>query len=181
MDRQFRVAVVGATGLVGETMVSVLEERNFPVATLYALASERSLGRSVSCGLRAGAGLGKFDFAQCDFALFSASAAVSREHAPRAVARRLPGHRQHLGFRYREEVPLVVPEVNPQALDRVGTSGIIANPNCSTIQLMVALNRCTMPPKSSASTWRPAGRLRRRTRGTRGLARQSIAALSGKG
>ena len=98
MDRKFRVAVVGATGLVGETMISVLEERDFPVAQLYALASERSLGRSVSFRGRSYPvrELKTFDFAQCDFALFSAGAAVSREHVPRARRRRLPRHRQHL-------------------------------------------------------------------------------------
>jgi aspartate-semialdehyde dehydrogenase len=184
MDRQFRVAVVGATGLVGETMVSVLEERNFPVATLYALASERSLGRSVSFRGRnvPVQELSKFDFAQCDFALFSAGAAVSREHAPRAVAAGCLVIDNTSEFRYREEVPLVVPEVNPQALDRVGTSGIIANPNCSTIQLLVALKplhdaaeieRIDVVTYQSVSG---AGR-----EALEELARQSIAALSGKG
>ena len=88
LNEGFRVAVVGATGLVGETMISVLEEREFPVAQLYALASERSAGRGASFR---GRGipvreLKGFDFSQCDFALFSAGAAVSREYAPQAVA-----------------------------------------------------------------------------------------------
>ncbi len=88
MDRQFRVAVVGATGLVGETIITVLEERGFPVSQLHALASNRSLGRSVSFrGRRYPVQeLADFDFAHCDFALFSAGTQVSREYAPRAVA-----------------------------------------------------------------------------------------------
>src|SRR6202790_3837562 len=88
MSKGFRVAVVGATGLVGETMISVLEERAFPVAQLHALASERSLGRSVMFRGRSHLvrELASFDFTGCDFALFSAGAAVSREHAPRAAA-----------------------------------------------------------------------------------------------
>src|ERR1700675_2324632 len=88
MDRQFRVAVVGATGLVGETIITVLEERGFPVSQLHALASNRSLGRSVSFrGRRYPVQeLADFDFAHCDFALFSAGAQVSREYVPRAVA-----------------------------------------------------------------------------------------------
>jgi aspartate-semialdehyde dehydrogenase len=184
MDRQFRVAVVGATGLVGETMVSVLEERNFPVATLYALASERSLGRSVSFRGRnvPVQELGKFDFAQCDLALFSAGAAVSREHAPRAVAAGCLVIDNTSEFRYREDVPLVVPEVNPQALDRVGTSGIIANPNCSTIQLMVALkplHDAAEIERIDVATYQSVSGAGREA--LEELARQSIAALSGKG
>jgi aspartate-semialdehyde dehydrogenase len=98
MDRQFRVAVVGATGLVGEAMITVLEERGFPVSQLHALASNRSVGRSVSFRGRSYPvqELADFDFAHCDFALFSAGAQVSREYAPRAVAGRLHRHRQHL-------------------------------------------------------------------------------------
>jgi len=173
MDRKFRVAVVGATGLVGETMISVLEERDFPVAQLYALASERSLGRSVSFRGRSYPvrELKTFDFAQCDFALFSAGAAVSREHVPRALAAGCLVIDNTSEFRYREDVPLVVPEVNPQALAGIGTSGIIANPNCSTIQLVVGSSRSTTPPASSASTSRPTspspGPAGRRSRNSR--------------
>jgi len=184
MERQYRIAVIGATGLVGETMVSVLEERGFPVAELHALASERSLGRSVSFRGRSIAvrELRGFDFAGCDFAFFSAGAAVSREHAPRALAAGALVIDNTSEFRYREEVPLVVPEVNPQALASVGSSGIIANPNCSTIQLMVALKplydaagieRIDVATYQSVSG---AGRT-----ALEELARQSIAALSGRG
>ena len=184
MDKQFRVAVIGATGLVGETMVSVLEERDFPVAELFPLASERSVGRSVSFR---GRGLPvrqlkDFDFARCDLALFSAGAAASREFVPRAVAAGCLVIDNTSEFRLREDVPLVVPEVNPEALEAVGKSGIVANPNCSTIQLVVALKplydaagieRIDVATYQSASG---AGR-----EALEELARQSIAALSGKG
>src|SRR5215475_741756 len=135
MDRGFTVAVVGATGLVGEMMIRVLEERDFPVSQLFALASDRSLGRSVSYRGRdyPVLDLAGFDFSGCDFALFSAGAAVSREHAPRAAAAGCIVIDNTSEFRYRDDVPLVVPEVNLAVLDGFGRSGIIANPNCSTI------------------------------------------------
>jgi aspartate-semialdehyde dehydrogenase len=184
MDRQFTVAVVGATGLVGEAMVNVLEERDFPVGQLHALASERSVGRGVSFRGRnyPVQELQGFDFAHCDFALFSAGAAVSREHVPRALAAGCLVIDNTAEFRYREDVPLVVPEVNPQALEAIGTSGLIANPNCSTIQLVVALKplydaagieRIDVATYQSVSG---AGR-----EALEELVRQSIAALSGKG
>jgi aspartate-semialdehyde dehydrogenase len=184
MAKEFRVAVIGATGLVGETMISVLEERGFPVSQLYALASERSVGHALSFRDRhvPVRELKSFDFAQCDFALFSAGAAISREYAPRAVAAGCLVIDNTSEFRYREDVPLVVPEVNPEALAPVGTSGIIANPNCSTIQLVVALKplhdaagleRIDVATYQSVSG---AGRA-----ALEELARQSIAALSGKG
>ena len=184
MDRQFTVAVVGATGLVGEAMVNVLEERDFPVGQLHALASERSVGRRVSFRGRNYPiqELQGFDFAHCDFALFSAGAAVSREHVPRALAAGCLVIDNTSEFRYREDVPLVVPEVNPQALEGIGTSGLIANPNCSTIQLVVALKplydaagieRIDVATYQSVSG---AGR-----EALEELVRQSIAALSGKG
>jgi aspartate-semialdehyde dehydrogenase len=184
MDRQFTVAVVGATGLVGEAMVNVLEERDFPVGQLHALASERSVGRRVSFRGRnyPVQELQGFDFAHCDFALFSAGAPVSREHVPRALAAGCLVIDNTSEFRYREDVPLVVPEVNPQALEAIGTSGLIANPNCSTIQLVVALKplydaagieRIDVATYQSVSG---AGR-----EALEELVRQSIAALSGKG
>ena len=184
MDRQFAVAVVGATGLVGETMINVLEERSFPVGQLFPLASNRSLGHSVSFRGRSYpvSELEGFDFAQCDLALFSAGAAVSREHAPRAVAAGCLVIDNTSEFRYQDSVPLIVPEVNLQALESVGRSGIVANPNCSTIQLVVALKplhdearleRVEVVTYQSVSG---AGR-----EAVEELARQSIAALSGKG
>jgi aspartate-semialdehyde dehydrogenase len=184
MDRQFSVAVVGATGLVGEMMINVLEERSFPVAQLYPLASNRSLGRSVSFRGRSYpvTELEGFDFAQCDLALFSAGAAVSREHAPRAAAAGCLVIDNTSQFRYQDSVPLVVPEVNPQALEQVGRSGIIANPNCSTIQLVVALKplhdeaRLERIEVATYQSVSGAGR-----EAVEDLARQSIAVLSGKG
>jgi aspartate-semialdehyde dehydrogenase len=184
MDKEFRVAVVGATGLVGETMISVLEERGFPVSQLYALASERSVGRGASfrgrnIGVRE---LKGFDFSQCDFAFFSAGAAVSREYAPQAVAAGCLVIDNTSEFRYRDEVPLVVPEVNPQALAAIGTSGLIANPNCSTIQLVVALkplHDAAHIERIDVATYQSVSGAGREA--LEELARQSIAALTGKG
>ena len=184
MDRQFRVAVIGATGLVGETLITVLEERNFPVSQLYALGSDRSLGRSVSFrGRRYPVQeLADFDFAHCDFALFCAGAQVSREYVPRAVAAGCLVIDNTSEFRYQEDVPLVVPEVNLHALAGLGTRGIVANPNCCTIQMVLVLKplydaagieRIEVATYQSASG---AGRA-----ALEELARQSIDALSGKG
>jgi len=137
----FNVAVVGATGLVGETMITVLEERDFPVKKLFALASERSLGKSVSFrDKRHPVGnLADFDFAQVDIALFSPGGEVSREYAPKAAAAGCVVIDNTSEFRYLDDVPLVVPEVNPQAIAQYTNRGIIANPNCSTIQMVVVL------------------------------------------
>jgi aspartate-semialdehyde dehydrogenase len=184
VDRQFKVAIVGATGLVGETMISVLEERGFPVEKLFALASDRSLGRSLTfrdktLPVRE---LKGFGFSQADIALFTAGAATSREFAPRAVAAGCYVIDNTSEFRLHEEVPLVVPEVNLAALAALKSPGIIANPNCSTIQLVVALKplhdaaiieRIDVASYQSASG---AGRA-----AVEELARQSIQVLSGKG
>jgi len=184
MEREYTVAVIGATGLVGETIISVLEERAFPVATLHALASERSLGRNVSFRGKSYPvrELGKFDFSGCDFALFSAGAAISREHAPRAVAAGAIVIDNTSEFRYREDVPLVVPEVNPAALAGFGRSGLIANPNCSTIQLVMVLkplhDAATLQRVDVATYQSVSGAGRE---AIEELARQSIASLSGKG
>jgi aspartate-semialdehyde dehydrogenase len=184
MAAEFSVAVVGATGLVGETMVRVLGERNFPVRELHLLASERSLGHSVSFRGRSIAvrELAGFDFAGCDLALFSAGAAVSREHAPRAAEAGCIVIDNTSEFRYREDVPLVVPEVNLQVLDGFGRSGIIANPNCSTIQLVVALkplHDAAGLERVDVATYQSVSGAGREA--VEELARQSIAALSGKG
>jgi aspartate-semialdehyde dehydrogenase len=184
MDQEFDVAVVGATGLVGEAMVSVLEERNFPVGKLHALASGRSPGRSVSFRGRGiiVRNLEAFDFAQCNLALFSAGSAVSREYAPRAVAAGCLVIDNTAEFRYRDDVPLVVPEVNPEALAGIGTSGLIANPNCSTIQLVVALkplHDAAGLERIDVATYQSVSGAGREA--LEELARQSIAALSGKG
>ncbi|HUI62425.1 MAG TPA: aspartate-semialdehyde dehydrogenase [Steroidobacteraceae bacterium] len=135
------VAVVGATGLVGETMIQVLQERGFPVSELHPLASNRSLGKSVSFHGRnyPVRELQGFDFSRTQLALFSAGSEVSREHAPRAAAAGCIVIDNTAQFRYEDDIPLVVPEVNPEAIARFRQRGIIANPNCSTIQLVVAL------------------------------------------
>ena len=184
MSREFRVAVVGATGLVGETMIRVLEERDFPVSELYPLASERSLGRSVTFRGRhySVLELAGFDFGQADIGLFSAGAEVSREYAPKAAAAGCIVIDNSSQFRYENDIPLVVPEVNPQAIAHYRNRGIIANPNCSTIQMVVALKpiydavgieRINVATYQSVSG---AGR-----EAVEELAQQSIALLSGKG
>jgi aspartate-semialdehyde dehydrogenase len=135
------VAVVGATGLVGDTMIKVLEERDFPVSELYPLASSRSLGKSVEFRGKQYPvlELEKFDFSRADIGLFSAGGSVSREYAPKASAAGCIVIDNTSEFRYDDDIPLVVPEVNPQDIARYKTRGIIANPNCSTIQMVVAL------------------------------------------
>lgn len=140
MTRQFNVAVVGATGAVGETMLSVLAERGFPVADLVALASERSAGTKVKFGNRdlVVQDLATFDPTGIDIALFSAGGSISKEYAPRFAAAGAVVIDNSSSFRYDEDVPLVVAEVNPEQV-RNRPRGIIANPNCSTMQMMVAL------------------------------------------
>jgi aspartate-semialdehyde dehydrogenase len=137
----FKVAVVGATGAVGRELLKTLHERRFPVDRVVALASGRSAGQEVSFGdktvLRVQA-LDAFDFAGWDIGLFSPGAAVSAVHAPRAAEAGCLVIDNTSQFRMEPDVPLVVPEVNPQALQRI-RRGIVANPNCSTIQLVMAL------------------------------------------
>jgi len=141
MKDAYNVAVVGATGMVGEAMLDILAERKFPVAELQPLASERSVGktvmfgnREVACGL-----LDTHDFSNTDIALFSAGGSISAEHAPRAAAAGCVVIDNTSHFRMDEDIPLVVPEVNKAALSDYGQRNIIANPNCSTIQMLVAL------------------------------------------
>lgn len=135
------VAVVGATGAVGEAMLSILAERAGTKLRVHALASERSLGRTVEYGRRMldVEVLDDFDFSGVDFALFSAGGSISREHAPRAAAAGSIVIDNTSEFRYDDDIPLVVPEVNAHRLDSVGPGSIIANPNCSTMQLVVAV------------------------------------------
>jgi len=137
----FRVAVVGATGAVGREMLKTLAERQFPVKEVAAVASGRSAGTQVSFGEKTVLtvqNLDTFDFAGWDIGLFSPGASVSAVHAPRAAEAGCIVIDNTSHFRMEPDVPLVVPEVNPQALARI-RRGIIANPNCSTIQLVVAL------------------------------------------
>ena len=140
MDKRFNIAIVGATGAVGEALLAILAERRFPVGTLVPLASERSAGDQVSYGARSLVvkPLEGFDFAGIDLAFFSAGASVSAVHAPRAAAAGAVVIDNTSQFRYDADVPLVVAEVNPEALAR-RPRGIVANPNCSTMQMLVAL------------------------------------------
>ncbi len=140
-NNTFNVAVVGATGVVGATMIEILADRGFPVAQLFPLASERSAGKTVGFRgetHRVGA-VDEFDFARADLGLFSAGAEVSGEFAPRAAAAGCVVIDNSSRFRYEPDVPLVVPEVNSDTLGAHRARGIIANPNCSTIQMVVAL------------------------------------------
>jgi aspartate-semialdehyde dehydrogenase len=141
MSKEFDVAVVGATGAVGETMISVLEERNFPVRNLYPLASSRSAGSKIQFKGKhyTVRDLAEFDFSQAQIGLFSAGGSVSAEYAPKAGAAGCVVVDNTAHFRYDDDIPLVVPEVNPQAIADYKNRNIIANPNCSTIQMLVAL------------------------------------------
>jgi len=141
MSRSWNVAVVGATGLVGGTMLSILEQRQFPVGQLYPLASARSAGRTVQFRGQAVPvlDLESFDFRQAQLGLFSAGASVSKVHAVRAAAAGCVVVDNTSQFRYEDDIPLVVTEVNPHAIAGYRRRNIIANPNCSTMQMLVAL------------------------------------------
>jgi len=140
MDKQYTVAVVGATGAVGEAMLAILAERRFPARAVVALASERSAGGTVAFGddELVVQDLATFDPAAVDIALFSAGGAVSKEYAPKFAAAGAVVIDNSSTFRYDDDVPLVVSEVNPEQI-RQRPRGIIANPNCSTMQLMPVL------------------------------------------
>ena len=141
MSRTFDVAVVGATGAVGEVMLEILAERSFPVGEVYALASERSVGKTVSFGAQklSVRNLAEFDFSKVQIGLFSAGASISKIYAPKAAQAGCVVVDNTSQFRYDDEIPLVVPEVNPDKIGAYKDHGIIANPNCSTIQMLVAL------------------------------------------
>jgi aspartate-semialdehyde dehydrogenase len=140
MSKQYKVAVVGATGAVGGTMLEILAARDFPIGELVALSSERSAGKDVECGRHTAVvqDLATFDPTGVDIALFSAGSDVSREHAPRFAAAGAVVIDNSSAFRMDDDVPLVVSEVNPEAV-KTRPRGIIANPNCSTMQMLVAL------------------------------------------
>ncbi|MCR6684868.1 aspartate-semialdehyde dehydrogenase [Pseudoxanthomonas sp.] len=139
-ERRFTVAVVGATGAVGETMLNILAERQFPVGQIVALASERSAGGEVEFAGRKVKvqDLATFDPTGVDIALFSAGGGVSKEYGPKFAAAGAVVIDNSSAFRYDDDVPLVVSEVNPEAAKN-RPRGIIANPNCSTMQMLVAL------------------------------------------
>ena len=141
MSKKYDVAILGATGAVGEAMLLILEQRNFPVGKLFLLASSRSAGsvmtfRNQDITVQDVEG---FDFSQVQIGLFSAGSSVSEKYAPIAAAAGCVVIDNTAQFRYEDDIPLVVPEVNPHAIAQYKNRGIIANPNCSTIQMLVAL------------------------------------------
>lgn len=138
--KTFNVAVVGATGAVGQTMLAILEQRQFPIGQLSVLASERSAGDTIEfAGKKITVqDLATFDPAGVDFALFSAGGSISKEFAPKFAAAGAIVIDNSSAFRMDDDVPLVVSEVNPEALQNI-PRGIVANPNCSTMQMLVAI------------------------------------------
>ena len=141
MSKTYNVAVVGATGAVGEAMLAILEQRDFPVGEVYALASSRSVGKRIPFkgGSLKVEDLATFDFSKAQIGLFSPGASVSAEYAPKAAAAGCIVIDNTSEFRYDDDIPLVIPEVNPEKVADYKNRGIIANPNCSTIQMLVAL------------------------------------------
>ena len=141
MSKQYKVAVVGATGVVGQTMLDILADRDFPIADIIPLASARSAGNRISFKGEELIiqDLQSFDFNGVDIGLFSPGASVSKIHAPRAAEAGCVVVDNTSQFRYDDDIPLVVPEVNAHAIAKFKSRGIIANPNCSTIQMLVAL------------------------------------------
>jgi aspartate-semialdehyde dehydrogenase len=141
MSRSWNVAVVGATGLVGSTMLSILEQRKFPVKEIFPLASARSVGKTVKFQGRdvPVQDLETFDFTKVQIGLFSAGASVSKVHAVRAGQAGCVVVDNTSQFRYQDDIPLIVTEVNPGAIAGYKKHNIIANPNCSTMQMLVAL------------------------------------------
>lgn len=139
--KKYDLAVVGATGVVGEAIFSILEERDFPTGKVYALASSRSAGKRIAFK---GSSLlveelAAFDFSKVSIGLFSAGAAISKEYAPKAAKAGCVVIDNTSEFRYDDAIPLVIPEVNIAAISEYTAQGIIANPNCSTMQMLVAL------------------------------------------
>ncbi len=141
MTKVYNVAVVGATGAVGEAMLSILEERQFPVGEVYALASSNSVGKRIAFkgeSLKV-QDLATFDFSKAQIGLFSPGASISEIYAPKAAAAGCVVIDNTSQFRYDDDIPLIIPEVNPERIIDYKKRGIIANPNCSTIQMLVAL------------------------------------------
>lgn len=141
MSKTFDIAVVGATGAVGEAMLEILHARKFPVGEVHALASSRSVGKRVAFGEKqlVVKDLAEFDFKAVQIGLFSPGASVSKIYAPMAAAAGCVVIDNTSQFRYDDDKPLIVPEVNAHAIAKYKDTGIIANPNCSTIQMLVAL------------------------------------------
>ena len=139
--KKYNVAIVGATGAVGEVMLEMLSARGFPVKEVYVLASERSEGKKVMFGSKplSVTNLASFDFKDADIGLFSAGGDISAEYAPKAAASNCIVIDNTSHFRYENDVPLIIPEVNSCKIKDYKHRNIIANPNCSTIQMLVAL------------------------------------------
>ena len=177
----YKVAMVGATGAVGEALLAILAERDFPVSELVPLASERSAGGKIAFnGQQVTVQLlDTYDFDGVDIAFFSAGGSVSREHAPRAAAAGAVVIDNTSEFRYDDDVPLVISEVNPHAIADYTRRGIIANPNCSTMQMLVALapiHRAVRIERINVATYQSvsgAGRL-----GMEELGKQTAALLN---
>jgi aspartate-semialdehyde dehydrogenase len=183
IEQGYSVAVAGATGLVGEAMLACLAERRFPVRELTLLASERSAGTRLRFDGREHVvrELSACDFRGVDLALFSAGGSVSAEHAPRAAAAGAIVIDNTSCFRYDDDVPLVVPEVNAGALAQARGRNIIANPNCSTIQMVVALKPiydAVGITRINVATYQSVSGAGRRM--VEELARQSAALLNGQ-
>ncbi len=141
MSQQYNVVVLGASGNVGQTIIEILEEREFPVANLYPLASHKSAGETLEFNNETVTiiDVEKFDWSQAQIAFFSAGGEVSEKWAPIAAEAGCVVIDNTSHFRYDIDVPLVIPEVNPEAIADFRNRNIIANPNCSTIQMLVAL------------------------------------------
>ena len=137
----FKIAIAGATGNVGREMLNILEERGFPASEIIPLASSRSVGKEVSYGDKTLTvkNLEAHDFSTTDICLMSAGGSVSKKMSPKIGAQGCVVIDNSSAWRYDAEVPLIVPEVNPDAIDGFNKKNIIANPNCSTAQLVVAL------------------------------------------
>ena len=141
MSRKFNVAILGATGAVGEALIEILAERDFPIDNLYLLASERTAGerRAFKNTMLKVENVADFDFSKAQIGLFSAGGNVSAEYAPKAAAAGCVVIDNTSHFRQDDDIPLIVPEVNPERIGDYTQRNIIANPNCSTIQMLVAL------------------------------------------
>ena len=137
----YRVAVVGATGNVGREMLNILDEREFPVDEIVALASRKSMGSEISFGEKTlkVKDLDTFDFTGWDIALFAVGSEATKIYAPKAAGAGCVVIDNSSLYRYDPAVPLIVPEVNPDAIEQYSNKNIIANPNCSTAQMVVAL------------------------------------------
>lgn len=183
MSRTFDVAVVGATGLVGETLLNILEQRQFPVGNLYPLASARSAGKTLRFNGKSVRvqDLAEFDFSTAEVGLFSAGGSISAEFAPKAAEAGCVVVDNTSHFRNDDDIPLVITEVNPEDIGLYKSRGIIANPNCSTMQMLVAikpLHDAARVKHIQVATYQSVSGAGKS--GTEMLARQTALLLNGK-